>query len=131
MPLEMLWFILAGFALGFATSTLWEWFYYRRQRAARPDPILLARVADLEAQLARLQHEADSAAANSAPATAGESAKPESVPDSVDAAAAYQSRAALLASEQAGLLAEDAATPVDAAQRRDTPPSTPEPDRAT
>ena len=26
------WFIAAGFIIGFATSTLWEWLYYRRRR---------------------------------------------------------------------------------------------------
>lgn len=29
---EPVWYILAGFILGFAISTLWEWLYYRRYR---------------------------------------------------------------------------------------------------
>lgn len=35
MNWQLLWFVLAGFVLGFAVSTLWEWLYYRglRQRA--------------------------------------------------------------------------------------------------
>lgn len=33
-PIQMriLWYVLAGFVLGFITSTLWEWLYYRKQR---------------------------------------------------------------------------------------------------
>lgn len=35
MNWQLLWFVLAGFVVGFAVSTLWEWVYYRglRQRA--------------------------------------------------------------------------------------------------
>jgi hypothetical protein len=44
----LLWFVLAGFVLGFATSTLWEWLYYRgvRQRAvgSSPAPVTQASV---------------------------------------------------------------------------------------
>ena len=29
---QLVWFLLAGFLLGFACSTLWEWFYYRGVR---------------------------------------------------------------------------------------------------
>jgi hypothetical protein len=32
MELRLIWFVLAGFILGFATSMLWEWLYFRRQR---------------------------------------------------------------------------------------------------
>ena len=32
MQLQELWLVLAGFVLGFAVSTLWEWLYYRRLR---------------------------------------------------------------------------------------------------
>jgi hypothetical protein len=34
MEWQPVWFLLAGFVLGFATSTLWEWVYFRgvRQR---------------------------------------------------------------------------------------------------
>lgn len=36
MVTPILWYLLAGFVLGFAISTLWEWLYYRgvRQRRA-------------------------------------------------------------------------------------------------
>lgn len=34
MELRLLWFVLAGFILGFATSMLWEWLYFRRRRLA-------------------------------------------------------------------------------------------------
>jgi len=29
---RLVWFLLAGFVLGFASSMLWEWLYYRGQR---------------------------------------------------------------------------------------------------
>ncbi|MDQ3247924.1 MAG: DUF4332 domain-containing protein [Chloroflexota bacterium] len=32
MQIRLLWYVLAGFVLGFITSTLWEWLYYRRLR---------------------------------------------------------------------------------------------------
>ncbi len=32
---QVLWFMGAGFILGFATSTLWEWLYYRGKRRAQ------------------------------------------------------------------------------------------------
>jgi predicted flap endonuclease-1-like 5' DNA nuclease len=32
MPFRVFWFVVAGFVLGFATSTLWEWLYYRGKR---------------------------------------------------------------------------------------------------
>jgi predicted flap endonuclease-1-like 5' DNA nuclease len=37
MQWHLLWFVLAGFVLGFSASTLWEWLYYRRLRAARQE----------------------------------------------------------------------------------------------
>ncbi|MBX3014738.1 MAG: hypothetical protein KF832_24675 [Caldilineaceae bacterium] len=36
MSFQGLWFVVAGFILGFATSTLWEWLYYRGKRRAQP-----------------------------------------------------------------------------------------------
>ena len=35
IQIQMLWFVIAGFVLGFTTSTLWEWLYYRRKRLQR------------------------------------------------------------------------------------------------
>lgn len=35
MSFQGLWFVVAGFILGFATSTLWEWLYYRGKRRAK------------------------------------------------------------------------------------------------
>jgi predicted flap endonuclease-1-like 5' DNA nuclease len=35
MTTNLLWFVLAGFLLGFATSTLWEWLYFRKVRLRR------------------------------------------------------------------------------------------------
>ena len=37
MSTSPLWFVLAGFLLGFATSTLWEWFHFRKERMRRAD----------------------------------------------------------------------------------------------
>jgi len=34
MSFRVLWFVVAGFVIGFTTSTLWEWLYYRRKRLA-------------------------------------------------------------------------------------------------
>lgn len=35
VPFRVLWFVVAGFLLGFTTSTLWEWLYYRQIRLRR------------------------------------------------------------------------------------------------
>lgn len=35
MTSNLLWFVLAGFLLGFATSTLWEWLHFRKVRLRR------------------------------------------------------------------------------------------------
>ncbi len=32
MSFRVIWFVVAGFVLGFTTSTLWEWLYYRQKR---------------------------------------------------------------------------------------------------
>ncbi len=34
---QVLWFMIAGFILGFATSTLWEWLYYRGKHRAQAE----------------------------------------------------------------------------------------------
>jgi len=47
MTLRLLWFVLAGFLLGFAASTLWEWLHFRRERMKLRDQ----RVRELEGQL--------------------------------------------------------------------------------
>ncbi len=44
---QFMWFVLAGFVLGFTLSTLWEWFHFRRERMIVTD----RRIADLEAEL--------------------------------------------------------------------------------
>ena len=36
MSFRVFWFVVAGFVLGFTTSTLWEWLYYRRRRLQLP-----------------------------------------------------------------------------------------------
>ncbi len=47
MNWQLLWFVLAGLVLGLALSTLWEWFYFRRERMIVRDE----RITELEAQL--------------------------------------------------------------------------------
>lgn len=37
LSFQALWFVVAGFVLGFATSTLWEWLYYRGKRRLPQD----------------------------------------------------------------------------------------------
>lgn len=34
VDMRLIWFVLAGFILGFSVSTLWEWLYFRRRRVA-------------------------------------------------------------------------------------------------
>ncbi|MDI9548745.1 MAG: helix-hairpin-helix domain-containing protein [Chloroflexota bacterium] len=47
MTMRLLWFVLAGFLLGFAASTLWEWLHFRRERMKLRDE----RVRELEGQV--------------------------------------------------------------------------------
>lgn len=56
MATNLLWFVLAGFLLGFATSTLWEWFYFRKERLKITD----RRIRELEAKLREAEGETDS-----------------------------------------------------------------------
>ncbi len=58
MSTTLLWFVLAGFLLGFTASTLWEWFYFRKQRVKARDQ----RVRALEAKLRELEQGAMAAA---------------------------------------------------------------------
>lgn len=37
LSFQALWFVVAGFILGFAASTLWEWLYYRGKRRAQQE----------------------------------------------------------------------------------------------
>lgn len=53
------WFVLAGFLLGFTASTLWEWFYFRKERMKVRD----RRVAELEVKVRELEEEASFALA--------------------------------------------------------------------
>lgn len=52
MTMRLIWFILAGFLLGFTASTLWEWFHFRRERMKLESN----RIAELETQLANEQN---------------------------------------------------------------------------
>jgi predicted flap endonuclease-1-like 5' DNA nuclease len=81
MNWQLLWFVLAGLVLGFALSTLWEWFYFRRERMIVRDD----RITELEAQL-RAYEQREQEQRTAAP--------PWTAPG-------YQSPSALLESEQA------------------------------
>jgi hypothetical protein len=48
---EVLWYVVAGFLLGFAASTLWEWFYFRKERLKLTD----RRIRELEAKVRDLE----------------------------------------------------------------------------
>lgn len=58
MATNLLWYVLAGFLLGFASSTLWEWFYFRKERLKLTD----RRIQELEAKLHDAEIEADESA---------------------------------------------------------------------
>src|SRR4051794_31256303 len=55
MAMNLLWYVLAGFLLGFASSTLWEWFYFRKERLKLTD----RRIRELEAKLNDAEIETD------------------------------------------------------------------------
>lgn len=56
MATNLLWFVMAGFLLGFATSTLWEWFYFRKERLKLTD----RRIRELEAKIREAETGMDS-----------------------------------------------------------------------
>ncbi|MCC6455146.1 MAG: hypothetical protein IT328_09410 [Caldilineaceae bacterium] len=77
MATNLLWFVLAGFLLGFATSTLWEWFYFRKERLKLTD----RRIRELEAKILELEATPDSATPTlSIPASAAASTPPTGAP---------------------------------------------------
>ncbi len=51
MTTTWLWFVLAGFLLGFTVSTLWEWFHFRQERMKAAGQ----RVRELEAKLREME----------------------------------------------------------------------------
>jgi predicted flap endonuclease-1-like 5' DNA nuclease len=65
MATNLLWFVMAGFLLGFATSTLWEWFYFRKERLKLTD----RRIRELEAKLRDATAETDSSSFTTASTT--------------------------------------------------------------
>ena len=65
MTMKLLWFVLAGFLLGFATSTLWEWFYFRKERLKLTD----RRIRELEAKLREFEADTTSLTPTSSIAT--------------------------------------------------------------
>ena len=53
-PLELrepVWYVLAGFILGFAVSTLWEWLHFRRYRVEN-SPRIVTRLASNDSPIA-------------------------------------------------------------------------------
>ena len=99
MTLEVFWFVLSGFVIGFAVSTFWEWLYYRGRRIQWRDQ----RVTELEAKLSR------QSAVQSQQETVSSPGKSDSMPDISPIASHtarspqalnYRSQAALLRSEQ-------------------------------
>lgn len=97
MTLEVLWFVLAGFVLGFAVSTLWEWFYYRGKRLGWRDE----RVAELEATLAQRPAQSETPLANPPDESRHHHHSTDTVPSPAPAeGTVYRSRAILLRSEQ-------------------------------
>ncbi|MEZ4726866.1 MAG: helix-hairpin-helix domain-containing protein [Caldilineaceae bacterium] len=84
LSFRTVWFVLAGFILGFASSTLWEWLYYRRKRLAK-----LAQTSNEMFQPARVHHPLDTPEE----ALAKEAEDPWKVP--------YRSSGVFLESEQA------------------------------
>lgn len=85
MQPPMLWFTLAGFVLGFAVSTLWEWLYYRGQRFTWREPQRYAPIDPPEIS-----------------AFEEELLRPASTPD--DSTAEYRSPGVFLESEQRPVL---------------------------
>jgi predicted flap endonuclease-1-like 5' DNA nuclease len=65
MATNLLWFVMAGFLLGFATSTLWEWFYFRKERLKLTD----RRIRELEAKLREAEPETDTLSPINTPPT--------------------------------------------------------------
>jgi predicted flap endonuclease-1-like 5' DNA nuclease len=106
MTTQLLWYVLAGFLLGFTASTLWEWFHFRKERMKLRD----RRVTELEAKL-REQEEL---------ATKRQFEAEEEWP-----APAYRSPGVFLETEDAGAAARTAA--VASAQAGALPPASPAP----
>ena len=52
---QLIWFVLAGFLLGFVLSTLWEWLFFRRERLYIRD----RRIIELESEVHLLRREAE------------------------------------------------------------------------
>ncbi|MEZ4711008.1 MAG: hypothetical protein R3A44_27670 [Caldilineaceae bacterium] len=96
MSLQLLWYMLAAFIVGFALSTLWEWFYFRGRRLQWRDERLSQLTAELDstrADLERYRAQASGVATAATYATA-----PVAPIDSE-----FQSSAARLESEQRDL----------------------------
>lgn len=60
MDMRLIWFIFAGFLLGFSVSTLWEWLYFRRRRLRSLEMEDADDLAAEDAYRARLDDEAGS-----------------------------------------------------------------------
>ena len=89
MELQLLWFVLAGFILGFIVSTLWEWLHFRQKFAEQRD----RRIAELEASLTELQSSNQEASYNFV--------YPEDILPAVNEQPEHRSSGVLLETEQA------------------------------
>lgn len=100
MATNLLWFVMAGFLLGFATSTLWEWFYFRKERLKLTD----RRIRELEAKLRDADADIDS---NRSTLAGSKSPDPDATPGSRESTrtrawgdTAYRSPGVFLESEE-------------------------------
>lgn len=109
LSFRIVWFVLAGFILGFATSTLWEWLYYRQKRLAR-----LAQTSEGMFQTSRVNH----------PLGTPDEARKEEAEDPWKVS--YRSSGVFLESEQAPLPVSTSslpATPTSQVDQQDTEPT--------
>lgn len=90
MELELLWYVLAGFILGFIVSTLWEWLHFRRERIKLRDQ----RIAELEATI---EQERQSSVPN---ASGYDFVYPEDILPGVNPPQTYQGGGVLLETER-------------------------------
>lgn len=104
MATNLLWFVMAGFLLGFATSTLWEWFYFRKERLKVTD----RRIRELEAKIRDAEVDADSISPTT-PIPTVASVTGSSTRTSAWGDASYRSPGVFLETEEAGADSGDSA----------------------
>jgi predicted flap endonuclease-1-like 5' DNA nuclease len=75
MTTELVWLVAAGFVLGFAASTLWEWLYFRRKRMTLESRV----IAELESALRSREQQRRPYGAADLPAAAEDVGEPWAV----------------------------------------------------